>query len=503
MADESFSRESVLAGIFSVVFLFVVWYRKRDPLLDAIPTVGFSDPILSYFSALRYNLDSKRVIDEGCAKYKPGVFKVATFRRWTVLVTSHEHVEDMRGAPDDVLSFVIPASEVIQIDHTINLLVKDDEYHAHVVRTKLTRNIQNTFGDVYDEIVTSLDELMPVSGDNWVKVPIMEIVQKAICRITNRVFVGLPLCRDPEYQKLNLEFATRVMTIATILIFFPEPLKPFVTRMLSNLPAQFRKEVEFLRPMVEERFARLDELGDEWEDRPNDFLMWLMSEAQGPERSLEGLARRMMLVNFASIHSTSLTTMKALYRLIAHPEYVEGLRQDVEAAVAEEGWTKAGMDKMLKVDSFLRESQRLQGMGLLSLSRVTLKPFTFSNGLTIPAGVNVAVAVQATHEDQETYAKPKDFDGFRFAKLREVDHDATMGKYQTVSTSPEHLPFGHGRHACPGRFFAVNEIKTLLATIVTRYDLKFEDGKGMPPEICFASALIPRSVDVMVRKRQK
>ena len=37
----------------------------------------------------------------------------------------------------------------------------------------------------------------------------------------------------------------------------------------------------------------------------NDMLMWLMSEAKVVGKSLEGLTRRMLLVNFASIHTTS------------------------------------------------------------------------------------------------------------------------------------------------------------------------------------------------------
>ena len=38
------------------------------------------------------------------------------------------------------------------------------------------------------------------------------------------------------------------------------------------------------------------------------MLMWLMSEAKGIERSLEGLARRMLVINFAAIHTTSLVS---------------------------------------------------------------------------------------------------------------------------------------------------------------------------------------------------
>ena len=53
------------------------------------------------------------------------------------------------------------------------------------------------------------------------------------------------------------------------------------------------------------------------------------------------------------------TFMQVLYRLLANPEYIEPLRQEVEAVVAEEGWTKAGMDKMYKIDSFIRETQRI------------------------------------------------------------------------------------------------------------------------------------------------
>ena len=40
----------------------------------------------------------------------------------------------------------------------------------------------------------------------------------------------------------------------------------------------------------------------------NDMLMWLMGEAKGIERSLEGLARRMLVINFAAIHTTSLVS---------------------------------------------------------------------------------------------------------------------------------------------------------------------------------------------------
>jgi hypothetical protein len=38
--------------------------------------------------------------------------------------------------------------------------------------------------------------------------------------------------------------------------------------MLSNLPSQIRQEIEFIRPLVEERLAKMEEYGEDWDDKP-------------------------------------------------------------------------------------------------------------------------------------------------------------------------------------------------------------------------------------------
>jgi hypothetical protein len=92
MVDDSTLRLSFLVASFFVVSLFASWYR-RDPLvslkplrlppfivdrrgsqLDAIPTVGFSDPILSYFSAVRFIFDGLPMLNYGYEKVNAFVF---------------------------------------------------------------------------------------------------------------------------------------------------------------------------------------------------------------------------------------------------------------------------------------------------------------------------------------------------------------------------------------------------------------------------------------------
>ena len=40
------------------------------------------------------------------------------------------------------------------------------------------------------------------------------------------------------------------------------------------------------------------------------------------------------------------------------------LREEIEAIVAANGWTKASIGKMWKLDSLMRESQRFNGIGI-------------------------------------------------------------------------------------------------------------------------------------------
>ena len=76
-----------------------------------------------------------------------------------------------------------------------------------------------------------------------------------------------------------------------------------------------------------------------------------------------------------------------------------------------------------------------------------MRPFTFFNGITVPAGTVVAAPLSAIHTDGEIYSNPDEFDGFRFAKVREHDGDSMASRHQTGTTSITHLPFGHGRLA--------------------------------------------------------
>ncbi|KAF8121573.1 cytochrome P450, partial [Boletus edulis] len=110
--------------------------------------------------------------------------------------------------------------------------------------------------------------------------------------------------------------------------------------------------------------------------------------------------------------------------------------------------------------------------------RKAMKDFTFSDGTFVPEGTIIAAAARALHHDENFYKNVSAVEPFRFADMQ--GENGEYGKYQFVSTAIEYLPFGHGTHACPGRFFAAAEMKTMLMHIATAYDIKLEDGATRP-----------------------
>jgi cytochrome P450 len=65
------------------------------------------------------------------------------------------------------------------------------------------------------------------------------------------------------------------------------------------------------------------------------------------------------------------------------------------------------------------------------------------------------------------------------------------------------LNFGHGNHACPGRFFASNEIKVVLIELLRSWEWKFLEGMGRPENVLWDMGCTPDRDAVMEFRRRK
>ncbi|KAL1649429.1 hypothetical protein SLS58_001484 [Diplodia intermedia] len=134
------------------------------------------------------------------------------------------------------------------------------------------------------------------------------------------------------------------------------------------------------------------------------------------------------------------------------------------------------------------------------MDRYVEKEVVLSDGLTLPAGS--ALMVHATNNlDEAFWPRAKEFDGYRFVKLREQPGEEN--RHQLVTTSAEHLGFGLGLHACPGRFFAANTMKLMLAQFVMKYDWKFVDEKPQLRAAFGSSVYVNPTLQVAARRRKE
>ncbi|KAJ6457419.1 cytochrome P450 [Mycena vitilis] len=504
MDDTPDLRLVALAVVGIITLYLLIRNVYSGPNLDFIPAVGSSSSISSYFGAFRYVFHAKEMFQEGYEKYPSTFFRVPVVDRWSVLVSGKQLIEDVANAREEDLSFHQSTNEFLQTRYTLGRGCERDPYHPAVIRTSLTRNVGQRFPDVRDEIACSFSDLIPVQGEEWLAVPAYDTMLQVICRTSNRFFVGLPLCRNPDYLALVNQVAMDVVVKAQLINFLPAFLRPTLGPFISSLNNNMRRAENHLTPLVAERLKKMEELGKDWPGKPNDLISWLIDSAQGDELSLTALVQRVIFVNFAAIRTSTDTFAHLLFDLAADPSYIQPLREEVEAVVNEEGWTKASIGKMHKIDSFLRESQRVHGIGTQSLGRKVVKPggFKFSDGTTLPKGTYLHATTWSLHHDPDLYSDPQVFDGFRFDKLRQAE-ETGAAKYQAVTTSLDYLAFGHGVHSCPGRHMAVVELKAMVAHIVLNYDIKLPNDEGRPANQYVASACLPHaSAKVLFRKRQ-
>jgi fumitremorgin C monooxygenase len=118
--------------------------------------------------------------------------------------------------------------------------------------------------------------------------------------------------------------------------------------------------------------------------------------------------------------------------------------------------------------------------------------------------------------NSSVYPDAAKFDGYRFVKLRqqEKEKESTTtgtgtlgggggggGGLSFVSVSANHMGFGYGKHACPGRFFAGAETKIALCHILLKYDFELVDGVLARPQT--DGMMIWRDKRAMLRVRRR
>lgn len=441
--------------------------------------------------------------------------------------------------PDSIFNIKVTIRDLMQLDHTVfdqRLVVPPAEPHE-LVNRKLTREAGNVMDKILDEAGAAFEDLWGGGSDDGDKakdVYVYATMQRAVGRVTNRVFVGLPLCRDERLLDAGIAYTVGMHAGAALLRLLWRPLRPLAA-LAVTLPGRLQtwRFCSVLREEIRRRireYASGSSVEKGASHQPNDYLQWCIQQAAAQDDEYLGrvdtIAGRLLMINSAAIHTSSFSITHALLDLVHAgpvdgPRYVATLREEIAGSLARHGgvWDKRALADMPRLDSLLRESTRLNSFSTISTVRTVVAPggATIPGGVHLPRGTHVTTDAYAIMHDGRRYPDPEAFRPFRFAERREAVGGAggapgagdgagylERARQAFTTTSPEFLAFGHGRHACPGRFFASVELRLMLACVLMNYDLEFSGPGTRPRNRWFNVQRVPdMKATIRVRRRTR
>jgi cytochrome P450 len=397
-----------------------------------------------------------------------------------VHVLPHEYLTDYGWKKDDEISSNIDLRERILGRWTLlgsmTPMKPGDRTHSAVsfIKDYMTKNMATYFDAIHEEIESALEANIGTTSI-WREISAYQLGIEINLAVFERVFVGLDLCRNEQWRAACKGYSSSAIQTAATLMGYAAWKRPFI--------APFVKEYKVLKKHIAKIHIHLDNLLNnrlshgkaklpDGRETPKDFIDWWLEKAPNNKRhDSYALTLGMIQLNIAGIQSTGMVLMQALFDLASRPEYTNALLSELSQTTRLTGtttMTPSSISKLVKLDSFLKESQRQVSQNLLSIYRKTITPLKLQDGTTLPA--NSYVAVPSINLETMPGSDNPNFDGFRWEKMRlQAENEQ---KFTTVASGIDTLEFGYGVHACPGRFFAMNTVKATLAQILTQYEMR-------------------------------
>ncbi|KAJ2899476.1 hypothetical protein MKZ38_003033 [Zalerion maritima] len=470
----------VAAAVFFVISLFFELV-VLTPTYPNLPTVGHGRGIVgSARNLIDYPANFSKWILEGYEKYGANGKSFVTPRILSKppdIVLPQSQTMWMLNQPDHVLSIVAAHESTLRTGYNfLDPAFVDSDFHSKVIHKNLARSLNKLIPTMQEEVAYAVDKAFGTDPDEWRHINIWDAWLTIIPIVTNRMLVGEPLNRNDEYLSWMVKFTNLLIRNNLILNLTPKVLHPIVARILTiDNWRYWKKSSRLTLPLIKERQHALErkDAGDPdfvKYQPPDDYISWTLKlakkEGNAHEWNPTMVSKRLLPINFAAIHTTALTGHSLCLDLFSTDPakgYVLGIRDELARVFADEGgqWTKAGLQKLYKTDSSIRESQRCSNFSATLVERMVVADEGITNeteGWHAPKGTYTVLNYSGVHHSKQLYGDdPNEYDAFRFSRQREesaaregTDPAETlkMAKMGMVTTSENHFPFGHGRHTC-------------------------------------------------------
>ncbi|KAI8953283.1 putative cytochrome P450 [Xylaria longipes] len=510
-----------LAILATTITVFVSMLAPKQRYADApIACFDAGNPVKSLAAAReRFRADAIGMLQEGYARYKGKPWYVPS-PLGERLMLPKQYVEEIKTAPVEDVDFVATFYEMFEGKYTT--MGSRSTLHPRVSRNELNQNMGSVLEPVQEEIREAFLVNLPETED-WQKVDLHTSIVQIVARVSSRMFGGTDLSHNDDWVRSTIDFATDGFLGAQAIKQYPHAVRPLAAKFIPaivNIKKHLETADRVIVPVLKARRAAeaagWPETGGE---APSDFLQWMLGAAAGKEQDNSYIALIQLKLSFAAIHTSAAAPTQLLYDICAMPEWGDILREEIDQVKKAAGGgitDKQTLAKLDKLDSFMKESQRFNPLLLITFERLITRDWTFSDGFKVPANTQIGVPTQAISMDPSIYPEPERFDGLRFYKLKKAlergssDGKAdvgAIGKLAFTSSNHESMNFGYGRHACPGRWFAGNEIKMIMVYLLEHYEFHFPGNKtgweNRPRSIGVETQYLPNHHAVVEMRRRR
>ncbi|KAF7502305.1 hypothetical protein GJ744_006148 [Endocarpon pusillum] len=233
-----------------------------------------------------------------------------------------------------------------------------------------------------------------------------------------------------------------------------------------------------------------------------------MIEAQWQNKKTHGISMndsaRLECVNsIAFLANTIPTAFWVVFHAFSNPTNLSRLREEASKLLIIQNDESGRIFRILDATrvrdntflvSFLEESLRLQALG--AGNRYVVEDTLLDGRYLLKKDSLIIIPNEGFHSDPSIWgADPKIFDADRFLRLKgkKVNPASFRG-------------FGGGANLCPGRFFAMTEVLTMVSVLALGYDLEPYSGRWSYPgeDHSNMSLIVPPPADkVVVRLRRR
>lgn len=363
------------------------------------------------------------------------------------VVFNHRYIKQLASLPDSHLSFDEAAKSLTAGKYT-KIANVPQGIGQDAVRGELTTNLPRVVGHMAVEVDDALRKVLPQRADGtWETHAVSEVVMEPIAQASARVFVGPRLCRDEAWMRIMKNFTHMAAASLQAVKMWPAFLHPYVAPFMPALRTVERTWAEGRRILREAAEA---EVAEGIVGRGDYVKEWVARRHPEWAADINQQVDFTYTLSMAALHTSEMTTTQLLLDLADHEEFVEELRDEMRTALAETGGevNNAYVHKLQKLDSFMKESQRLNPLTLYTFQRLAMQDFVLDDGTFVPKDTFLALDASQGYVDAEVWSDPEKFDPLRFYRLRQ--EDGAQNSHMFVTANAQHMSWGQGKHTCPG-----------------------------------------------------